>query len=366
MFLRLAARLRSRRCVTTLLLALCAPLAEIHAATQVAVAEAQAATAQEELTLSGTLTPLRSAGLSPRVDGVIEAVLVDAGDEVEAGAALLRLDATLARAAQARSDAGAAQSRAARDEAQRRVDEARRLVPERHLPQTELDARIAALAEAQAVLAAREAEAREQAELVRRHTLIAPFAGVVTVRSTDVGEWVGRDDAVLELVSLVGVRLEVQAPQERFADLAPDTAVQLLPDTDPRTALDARIDARVPVGGGAGARTFLVRVLPVDAAARLFPGTSATARFRLPGRTAGAAQIPRDALLRHPDGGYSVFVVGTGGNAAAAQRRQVKIGSHAGESVQILSGVTPGEQVVVRGNEVLSDGDAVQIAPAAR
>jgi hypothetical protein len=51
----------------------------------------------------------------------------------------------------------------------------------------------------------------------------------------------------------------------------------------------------VPVGGGAGSRTFLVRVVATQPDEALFPGTSATARFRLAGAQADAVQVPRDA-----------------------------------------------------------------------
>jgi RND family efflux transporter MFP subunit len=246
------------------------------------------------------------------------------------------------------------------------VDEAGRLVPERHLPQTELEARLAALAEAEAAFAAASAAALEQDELVRRHVLQAPFAGVITARRTEAGEWVSRGDAVLELVSLEGVRLEVQAPQEVFASLRDDTPVQLLPDTRPGDALDARITARVPVSGGSGSRTFLVRVVATTPDAALFPGTSASARFRLAAAQASAVQVPRDALLRHPDGGYSLFVIKLGGDAPLAQRRQVRLGRDNGDSVEILDGVQADELVVVRGNEVLREGETVIITPPKR
>ena len=332
--------------------------------TEVVVVAAQASDAATELRLSGTLTPERRAGLSPRVDGLVAEVLVDAGDKVSAGDAILTLDATLAEAVRRRSDAQVAEARAIRDEAKRRVEEARSLVPQNTLPKTELEARIAALAQAEAVLVAANASALEQAELVRRHVLQAPFDGVITTRNTEAGEWVARGTAVLDLVSLDAVRLDVQAPQETFAALRADTPVQLIPDTSPDTVLDARITARVPVGGGSGSRTFLVRVVPTKADAALFPGTSATALFRLAGQGVGAVKIPREALLRHPDGGYSVFVVEKKDQATVARRRQIRLGRDGSEMVEVLDGVRADESVIVRGQEVLREGQTVRIVAA--
>lgn len=332
------------------------------AQTEVVAVRARASDVVEELRLSGTLTSEKRSGLSPRVDGLVAAVLVDAGDKVRAGDAVLKLDATLAEAVQHRTDAVVAQERASRDEARRRVDEARKLVPQQTLPKTELEARISALALAEAALLAAEASAREQAELVRRHVLEAPFDGVITAKHSEAGEWVARGDAVLDLVSLDAVRLDVQAPQEVFAALDDDTPVQLIPDTSPDSVLDARIVARVPVGSGSGARTFLVRVVTLEPNAALFPGTSATAQFRLAGSGATAVQLPRDALLRHPDGGYSVFVIETDGKQSVVRRRQVRLGRENGDTVEILSGVKADQSVVARGNETLREGEAVRVA----
>jgi RND family efflux transporter MFP subunit len=331
------------------------------AQTEVVAVPARASDGVRELRLSGTLTPEHRAGLSPRVDGLVAAVLVDAGDKVKAGDSVLELDATLAEAGRLRTDAEAAQARALRDEARRRVEEARQLVPQNTLPKTELEARVAALAQAEAALAAAQASAREQAELVRRHVLQAPFDGVITGRHSEVGEWVSRGTAVLDLVSLDAVRLDVQAPQESFAALRADTPVQLIPDTQQDRVLEARIVARVPVGGGAGARTFLVRVVALKADAALFPGTSATALFRLSDAGTVAVWIPRDALLRHPDGGYSVFVTEPGSQGTVVRRRPLRVGRDRDDEVEILDGVRANESVIVRGKEALRDGEAVRL-----
>lgn len=332
----------------------------LQAQPRVAIATVESASLPDLLELSGTLTAERSAGLSPRVDGLVEDVRVDAGDSVRAGQIVLTLDATLAEAALQRAQAAAAQARAARDEAKRRADEADRLVADKHLPQTELATRKAALAEAEAALAAAQAAEREQAELVQRHVLPAPFDGVITAKHVEAGEWVARADAVLDLVDLGDIRLEVQAPQERFSAITPETAVDLVPDTSPDRVLEARVAARVPVGGDA--RTFLVRIVAEAADVSLFPGTSATARFHLPSTRGETVQVPRDALLRHPDGGYSVFVTEQTDAGFVARRRPVRLGRDAGNRVEVLSGVRHGESIVIRGNEALRDGDTVTIA----
>lgn len=316
----------------------------------------------ETLSLPGSLRAVNDAQLSPRIEGLIARLDVDAGAQVKAGAPLLRLDDRLARLEVEALEAESAAAVASRDEAQRRVDEAAPLVAQRSLPQTELAARRAALAEAEAAVNAIRARLAAQREHLDRHVLRAPFAGVVAARLVDIGEWVTPSSPVLQLVDPDALRLEVQVPQERFADIDADTRVEIEPDTAPGTRINARIDARVPVSASGGARTFLLQIVPSDADAALLPGTSARAHLSLD--RSATLGIPRDALLRHPDGGYSVYVAVEAEGALRAQRRPLKLGRESGLRVEVLEGLREGEQVVVRGNESLQEGQAIQVRAA--
>lgn len=320
---------------------------------------AEAAEFGEEVALTGTLSAERQARLSPRVDGLVLEVRVDAGDEVEAGDVLLRQDPALGRQALSRARAQADEARAMLAEAQRLLDEARRLGERQVIARTQIDVRESELVQAQAALASATAAQREQDELVARHDLPAPFAGVVVERLTEAGEWVQRGTPVLTLVATDRVRLDLQAPQERFADLEGDVRIVVLPDARPGVELEGEIQARVPVTD-ASARTFLLRVLVDDPDGRLLPGTSARARILLPPGD-DSVGVPRDALLRQPDGGFSVFVLEEGDDGTVARQRSVRVARDRGEMVAVSDGVALGERVVVRGNEALADGQRVDV-----
>jgi RND family efflux transporter MFP subunit len=339
-------------------------LAQQAAPARVHVERVAEAAGGQAFTLTGTLTAERSAGLSPRLDGLVQSVRVDAGDRVREGAVLLELDATLARLVLERLAAGRVRAQAQHDEAARRVAEAEPLVAQRSLPQTELGARRASLALAASDLRAAIAAEREQAELVERHRLRAPFAGVIAMRNAEAGEWVVRGTPILQLVDLDAIRLDVQAPQERFADLPPGTVVAIEADVNPGVRVPARIAARVPVTSDTASRTFLVRVVADDPTGGLLPGTSAQARFEI-ARAQATLQVPRDALLRHPDGGFSVFIVAGSGAQARAVRRSLRLGREAGGRVEVLDGLAAGDLVVVRGNEALQDAQPVVVLPDA-
>ncbi|WP_237054665.1 efflux RND transporter periplasmic adaptor subunit [Marilutibacter chinensis] len=346
-----------------LLLAACGARDEADEGTDTAritVATVEQAALGERFSLTGTLTAERDAQLSPRVDGLVARVHVDAGDRVSAGQVLVELDPAVGRQALARARAQAAEAEAAVNEAARLLAEARRLGEDRLIAATQVDARESELQLAQATLASARASAREQAELVERHMLPAPFDGVVAEKLTEAGEWVQRGTPVLSLVATDRVRLDLRAPQERFGQLDDDAKVRVFADALGGTPLQARIGARVPVTDP-GARTFLLRLLVDDPDGRLLPGTSARAEIDLPA-SAPALVVSRDALLRQPDGGYSLFVVEDGEAGPVGRQRSVRVLRERDGLVAVTGDLSAGQRVVVRGNEALRDGQPVEIA----
>jgi len=332
-----------------------------EAATRVAVAHAETAAFGERLSLSGTLTAEHQAQLSARVDGLVARVHVDAGDRVEAGHLLLELDPAIAGQSLARARAEAVEAAAAVREAERLLAEAQRLIEHQVIAATELGARAATLDLARAAEASARAGAREQAEIVARHTLPAPFAGVVAGKLTEAGEWVQRGTPVLSLVATERVRLDLQVPQERFGQIDDGARVRVFADALGDEPLLARVAAQVPVTDP-GARTFLLRLLVDDPQGRLRPGTSARAEIALSQTAAATVAIRRDALLRQPDGSHSIFVVEDDGDRLVARQRRVRT-LHEHEGLVALAGdiVRAGERVVVRGNESLGDGQPVDV-----
>src|SRR5690554_851604 len=185
-----------------LLTALSISLANADDPVPVAVVAPAVSATTSVLRLSGSLSAERHANLSPRVDGLVAEILVDAGSRVAEDDILLQLDPAIATLTLAEARAASAETRAARDETRRLLDEALLLRERNHIGESEVATRRAGLALAEAALNAAQAREETAAENLRRHQLTAPFAGVIAARMTDEGEWIARGDAVLELVAL--------------------------------------------------------------------------------------------------------------------------------------------------------------------
>lgn len=330
----------------------------VYAETPVSVISPEKSKVSDNLTLSGTLTAEKQAMLSPRVDGLVSSVLVDAGSKVKKGELLLELDPALSKQVLNQAKAATAEAQAARNEAQRLVDEAEGLREKNYISASENASRLSNLKLTEAALMAAKAAEASALEELTRHRLPAPFSGVISAKLTEVGEWVNRGTTVLELVATNKVRLDVKVPQERFSEINRQNAVEVIPDVFPDKRFKGTINAIVPVSDPQ-ARAFLVRILIDTGDISLLPGTSAKAIIGLNDNQQNQQRIiiPRDALLLHPDGGYSVFVVKDG----IAKRHKVSIGNQSSQGVTILSGITLDDSVVTRGNEVLRDGQNVTI-----
>jgi membrane fusion protein, multidrug efflux system len=288
-------------------------------------------------------------------------VHVDAGDRVAAGRTLVQLDSALAKLSLQRAEAALQEARAQLAENERLRDEAASLVERNFLPQTRLAAAEADLRVAAAAVDRLEAERRQQAELVSRHSVVAPFAGVVSRKLTDAGEWVETGTPVLELVDTSRLRVDVQVPQEHYRMISVGAPASVRLDSNAGRALEGKVSARVPVSDP-GARTFLARVEVAGGGARMTPGMSALVTFALSSDET-AVRVPRDAVLRRPDGSTSVWVAGEGATPTVS-KRDIEIDRSLRDFFDVHSGLEAGARVVVRGNETLTEGQRVRVLNA--
>lgn len=315
-----------------------------------------------EVPLTGTLTSPRVARVSASVSGLVETMQVDVGDRVAAGDALMTLDQELESWTLKAARAAADEARAELADARRRLAEARELTAQQTIAATELRALEAQVEIDRAALARLEAEQQRQAARLRRHAVDAPFDGVVSRRLTEVGEWVDPGTPLLELTAVSGLRLDFRVPQQYFTRIDDAAELQVEFGALPGSTYDARIGAVVPVNDPS-ARTFLLRAYPEAGQVALTPGMSARGTLRLHTDRQGVV-VPRDALLRYPDGRTTVWVVAGDGEEAQVSERQVRTGLGFDGQVEIVSGLEPGERVVTRGNESLQEGQSVQVVAA--
>jgi RND family efflux transporter MFP subunit len=176
----------------------------------------------------------------------------------------------------------------------------------------------------------------------------------------EVGQWVVPGTPAFELVEMEGLRIDVPVPQQYYARLREGAEVSVKFDAIPGETIPARIGALIPVSDP-DARTFTLRVLPEGEDIPITPGMSARIAVNLStGRQ--DVVVNRDAIIRHPDGRTTVWVLEQKGGKTLVEERKIEIGLAFDGVFQVRSGLKEGERVVVRGNESLREGQAVRLA----
>jgi RND family efflux transporter MFP subunit len=329
----------------------------------VVFASVKTAQISNELQLTGSVTSPRVASLSVSTAGLIHSLVVEEGSEVTVGDVLLSLDGELARLSARRAAADVDQINLELADTRRRLDEAKSLRKVKSIAESAIKSLEAEVAAKQAAAASARADAAYQLAVVARHTLKAPFSGVVASKLAEQGEWVNPGDPVLRLVSLSPLRLDFSIPEAYVGQIAAGTPIRVQSNAYPHRSYTAKVLVAVPVGQ-AGSRTFLLRAIlntesPGGGGLKpLHPGMSVRAWLLLAQGREGLL-VPRDAVLRLPDGGSIVWVKAAGDEGLIVEERRVMLGLAAQGEIEIVEGLVAGDSVVVVGNEALQPGQAV-------
>lgn len=312
------------------------------------------------LELTGSVTALRQSNLSARTEGLVLKLNVDAGDVVKAGDVLMELDAELAKIALETAIAESEQAEARLVEARRLDDEAKKLAKSGAFAKSEAATIETSVKIAEAVLKGSEVAEKQQRAVIERHKLLAPFDGVVSEKLSEVGEWVQTGTPVIRLVETGNLRMDVQAPQELFTKLSSNPELEVRLDSHPDKTLSGKVSVIVPVKDIV-ARTFLARIEMEDPDGLAAPGMSGKVSFVFSGEE--AIQVPRDAVVRFPDGSMKLWVVGEENGRQVAKSKRVEVATTLTDMIEVTDGIDVGEQVIVRGNEGMREGQLVETTP---
>lgn len=345
-----------------------AAVAQGVGATPVQVDPVRTEPMSQTIPIIGRLVPMQNSVVAARSAGPVGRVRVQVGDAVGAGDVIAELDRSRLEAVRDRTEAALAEAeaRAGTAEAnatlaQQELTRLERLRGSAAFNQQLYDTRVQELAVARA--ARREAEARIAAAEVDRHlarialedaTIRAPFHGVVTLRHTSEGAWLAQGDPVVTLLNDQDMEIEADVPAEFLVGLARG---QLVPvELDRGQVVEAQLRAIIPDENPA-ARTRPVRFVLRGAPVALVLAANQPATLRIPaGPEREVVSVHKDAIVRQGLDDV-VFVVENG----VAQRRIVRLGLAVGARFQVLDGLNPGEQAVVRGNERLRAGQPVEL-----
>jgi membrane fusion protein (multidrug efflux system) len=210
----------------------------------------------------------------------------------------------------------------------------------------DLQAAVAGVAQAEAAVSLAQAN-------LDQTTVVAPFDGIIGTKSLTTGAFASPSTAILTLASS-GVEIHVTIEEANLAQVRPGLDVQLSVPAYPGETFPAKVVTVAPTGDPR-AHTFDAKIVPSTPDQRLLPGMFTQVQV-VASQKPDAILVPREAIVRQ--GTSSVVFVNNNGKA---EQRVVQTGMSDNTNIEIVSGVAPGEQVVVVGQNSLRDGVPIQV-----
>ncbi len=286
-----------------------------------------------------TAAPAASRSLTAPRDGVVERVLVVAGQSVAAGTPLLILVDTPQSAAAARQ-AGDAVGFAQKDLAR-----VQRLYDEHIDANDQLNAAKKVLADARTAQISTGAGGAHQ-------SMTAPFTGIITATPVASGEHVAPGATLITLAPAGAMSAQLSIEPSQAARLAPGQNVNLTSPFDPAWRADGRLTI---VGHQIDPASRLVTAWAALSIGGVPLGAPVKGQIEITART--ASTVPREAVV-FDEAGAHIFVVGAGKAHSVA----ITPGAPSGDQIEVSGGPPVGTVVAVSGAYQLEDGMAVRTA----
>jgi membrane fusion protein (multidrug efflux system) len=316
----------------------------------VSATEAKYLVWQPQLSAVGSLRAVRGVDVTSEIAGLVQKIYFSSGDEVKEGKLLLQLNAD--------SDIALLHSLEA-------AAELANTVYERDRKQYAVQAVSKAALDADAAdLKVKRAQVAQQAAIVIKKSIHAPFAGKLGISTVNPGQYINPGDKIVTLQSLDLIYLDFYLPQQDLPQLSLGQRVIATTDSYPGRRFTGKITTVNPKVD-TNTRNIQVEATIENPAHKLLPGMYAALEVHA-GATKRYLTLPQTAITYNPYGD-TVFVVeksgkGPGGQAVLTVRQAfVTVGPRRGDQVAILEGVREGETVVTSGQLKLKNGSRVII-----
>lgn len=298
--------------------------------------------------LTGTLRGFRETDLAANAAGRILATSVERGQSVKAGTVLAELDVRAAALAANEARAQAESAKAHEAQAKAECERYEKLKASGAISDLEYD-RVAANCRT-LPLSAEAASARAQlaAQNVGDGIIRAPFAGVVTERHVEVGQYVRQDSRVVTIVSLDPLRLELAVPEKHVARIEEGSDVQFKVAAYP----DKNFVGKIRFVSGAvraATRDLVVEAIAENPNKLLRPGMFADASIAVGKHE--LFSVPKSAVVEKDGKTHAYFIVD-----GRLEERLLSLGPEVGDWVSVESGVKATDKVATGDKSTFSNG----------
>jgi RND family efflux transporter MFP subunit len=236
------------------------------------------------------------------------------------------------------------------------------LIPSGAISKSDLDQRTADASNKQGIAKSAQADLDRMRVLEKYKQIVAPFEGLVTARTTDVGSLINAGSSggpALFVVSEVSkLRLYVNVPQNYVPSIKIGTKAQISVPEYPGRNFPATVEASSQSVDVASGTTRMLLVVD-NAKAELMTGAFANVSFELP-HPEIAVNVPASALI-FDQSGLQIATVGSDNRVVL---KPVTIARDLGKEIEIASGLSAEDRIITTPPDGIASGDQVRVAGA--
>jgi RND family efflux transporter MFP subunit len=332
---------------------------ENRAVPVVGVVKPKTESRRSTLDLPGRLEAYSQAQIYARVSGYLKEWKADIGTPVKSGQVLAEIEAPDLDQQIMQAVAGVGSAEANANLAKSTLERGQSLISSGAVSKSDLDQRSADAANKQGLVKSAQANLERLRVLEKYKQIVAPFDGLVTARTTDVGALInagGGGPALFVVSDTARLRAYVNVPQNYVPSIPIGTKAQITVPEYPGRTFDATVEASAQ-SVDAGSGTTRMQLAVDNKAGALMTGAYANVRLAL-AHADVAINIPASALI-FDQTGLRVATVDADGKVKLAA---VTIARDLGRTVEIGSGLSADDRVIESPPDGIAAGDAVRIA----
>jgi RND family efflux transporter MFP subunit len=307
----------------------------------------------------GTLSPWREVTIAPETTGIVAQLAVELGDEVAQGDPLFQIDMVDAQLAVDEAEAALESAEATLREAEASHARVARIAESGVATEGDLDSAVRTLAVARAAERRARVNLNQAREARDDCTVIAPISGEVTRRMIEIGENVAIGTPSLEIADLERVKFVAEITERERVPLEIGQRVRITVDALGGETVEGAIHA-LGARANPATLTFPIEIAIDNPEHRLLGGMIARARLVLEERPQ-VLVVPIQARVSRLESAGVFTIVTGGGGSPEALFHEVEFGDRHSDRIEVIEGLSEGDEIVVRGAEGLRDGVPVRL-----
>lgn len=321
-------------------------------AVQVSVASVEKGDIPQFSESVGTVKAAREATVASKIMGSVAQLNFREGDRVKEGAVLVEIDDRDIRAQLEQAQAAVSEASAGYKNTEINMNRMRSLLEQKSATQQQVDNSVMQFDMAKAKVQQAHANVEALKVMLGYARVSAPFDGVITEKAIEKGEMAAPGRPLFKITDDRSLRLETEIKESEIKGVKVGNTIDVRVDAIEKV-IKGRVSQVIP-SGDPETHSFLVKI-DLPKAEGLMPGMFGRALFEK--GVAKALMVPKSAVIEKGQL-TGVFVI----KENAVRFRMIKMGMISGDKVEVLSGLSEGEDVAVGNLERLSDGSPVEVS----